>query len=175
MISPQYGYDYTGRPYYPPMQQMYAPQMQPAGVMPPAQQAVQQQQTRNGGIVSVPNEDFARSYPVAPGVTVTMRDESGPYLYEKTMGFSQLDQPVFRKARIVFEDAQESHTEAQQPAAVYAEIEQLESLRDAVIADIKDLHSQLDKETAEIRSLISAMIKPKPERKTSRKNEADEE
>lgn len=172
MMQP-YGYDYAGRPVYNMQQQ----QLQQAYTQQMPQMQAQQpmQQIRNGGIVSVPNEDFARSYPVAPGVTVTMRDESGPYLYEKTMGFSQLDQPVFRKARIVFEDAQESHTEAQQPATVYAEIEQLESLRDAVIADIKDLHSQLDKETAEIRSLISAMIKPESERKTSRKKEADEE
>ena len=172
MMQP-YGYDYAGRPVYNMQQQ----QLQQAYTQPMPQMQTQQpmQQIRNGGIVSVPNEDFARSYPVAPGVTVTMRDESGPYLYEKTMGFSQLDQPVFRKARIVFEDAQESHTEAQQPATVYAEVEQLESLRDAVIADIKDLHSKLDKETAEIRSLISAMIKPEPERKTSRKKEADEE
>lgn len=172
MMQP-YGYDYAGRPVYNMQQQ----QLQQAYTQQMPQMQAQQpmQQIRNGGIVSVPNEDFARSYPVAPGVTVTMRDESGPYLYEKTMGFSQLDQPVFRKARIVFEDAQESHTEAQQPATVYAEIEQLESLRDAVIADIKDLHSQLDKETAEIRSLVAAMIKPDEPKRTAKKKEAEEE
>ena len=89
MIYPQYGY-----PYYPQIQNAYtAPQQQPVN-----------QQIRSGGIVSVAGEDEARRYPVAPGYTVTMRDENGPYLYEKTMGYSQLDQPIFRKARIVFED-----------------------------------------------------------------------
>lgn len=180
MITPQYGYDYTGRPYCPPMQQIPYQAQQPMQPMPqaPMMQAVPQQ-IRSGGIVSVANEEVARNYPVAPGVTVTMRDESAPYLYEKTMGFSQLDQPIFRKARIVFEDTpqnmQDAPAEPETPRAVYAELAQLEALRDAVVADIKDLHKQVDKETAEIRSLISAMIKPEPEKKTGRKKEADDE
>ena len=74
-----------------------------------------------------------------------MRDETGPYLYEKTMGFSQLDQPIFRKARIVFEDAVQAannkQEEASAPSVVYAELSQLEALRDAVSADIRDLRS----------------------------------
>ena len=73
MIYPQYGYPSTS--YYPQMQNMYAGQQQSVG-----------QQIRSGGIVSVASEDEARRYPVAPGYTVTMRDENGPYLYEKTMG-----------------------------------------------------------------------------------------
>ena len=164
MIGQPYAYDYAGRPYYPPMQQYQQPMQQ----QPP------QQQIRSGGIVSVANEEVARNYPVAPGVTVTMRDESAPYLYEKTMGFSQLEPPVFRKARIIFEDAQESHTETQKVTAVYAELEQLETLRDAVAADIRDLQAQLKSETSEIRSLVAAMIKPEPEKRTKKK-EADEE
>ena len=166
MIAPQYGYDYAGRPYYPPMQQYQQPM--PAQPQP-------QQQIRSGGIVSVLSEEAARNYPVAPGVTVTMRDESAPYLYEKTMGFSQLEPPVFRKARIIFEDAQEAPTEPQAAAAVYAELDQLEALRDAVASDIRDLQAQLKKESSEIRSLVAAMIKPEPEKRTTRKKEADEE
>lgn len=140
MSYPQFGYDYTGRQYFQPMNQMY----QPAPM--PAQQPVQQQ-IRSGGIVSVSGEDEARRYPVAPGYTVTMRDETGPYLYEKTMGFSQLDQPIFRKARIVFEDAQENtEIKSQQPeapAVVYAELAQLEALKEALTADITDIRTAL--------------------------------
>ena len=137
MSYPQFGYDYS-RPFYPGMNQMY--QTAPM----PAQQPVQQQ-IRSGGIVSVSGEDEARRYPVAPGYTVTMRDETGPYLYEKTMGFSQLDQPIFRKARIVFEDAQE-HAEIkpqqpEAPAVVYAELAQLEALRESVACDIRELRA----------------------------------
>lgn len=135
MSYPQFGYDYTGRQFFQPVNQMY----QPAPM--PAQQQVQQ--IRSGGIVSVSGEDEARRYPVAPGYTVTMRDETGPYLYEKTMGFSQLDQPIFRKARIVFEDAQEHEEiktqQPEAPAVIYAELSQLEALKEAVAADINEL------------------------------------
>ena len=94
------------------------------------------------------SEDEARRYPVAPGYTVTMRDETGPYLYEKTMGYSQLDQPVFRKARIVFEDdAQNTQKKPEEPPApkvVYAELKQLEALRDAVAIEFKKIRDMFD-------------------------------
>ena len=139
MIYPQYSY--TSPQYYPQisqMQNMYTPQQQPV-----------QQQIRSGGIVSVANEDEARRYPVAPGYTVTMRDENGPYLYEKTMGFSQLDQPIFRKARIVFEDdhTQEEQKKPEEPAEppkVYAELKQLEALRDAIAVEFKKIYDRFE-------------------------------
>jgi hypothetical protein len=136
MIYPQYSYP----SYYPQMQNMYtAGQQQPAP-----------QQIRSGGIVSVANEDEARRYPVAPGYTVTMRDENGPYLYEKTMGYSQLDQPIFRKARIVFEDdaikqeQQEKPEEPAEPPKIYAELKQLEALRDAVALEFKKMRDWVE-------------------------------
>ena len=135
MILPQYGY--ASPSYYPQMQNMYA-----------SQQQSNPQQIRSGGIVSVASEDEARRYPVAPGYTVTMRDETGPYLYEKTMGYSQLDQPVFRKARIVFEDdAQNTQKKPEEPPApkvVYAELKQLEALRDAVAIEFKKIRDMFD-------------------------------
>ena len=139
MIYPQYSY--TSPQYFPQisqMQNMYTPQQQPV-----------QQQIRSGGIVSVANEAEARRYPVAPGYTVTMRDENGPYLYEKTMGFSQLDQPIFRKARIVFEDdhtqeEQKKPEEPTEPPKVYAELKQLEALRDAVALEFKKMRDWVE-------------------------------
>ena len=136
MIYPQYSYP----SYYPQMQNMYGT----------AQQQPAPQQIRSGGIVSVANEDEARRYPVAPGYTVTMRDENGPYLYEKTMGYSQLDQPIFRKARIVFEDdakiseQQEKPEEPAEPPKVYAELKQLEALRDAVAIEFKKMRDWIE-------------------------------
>ena len=41
--------------------------------------------------------------------------------------------------------------------------------------DIRDLQARLEKETAEIRALVAAMIKPEPEKRTTRKKEAEEE
>ena len=137
MIYPQYGY--PSPTYYPQqMQNAYTAQ----------QQQPVQQQIRSGGIVSVANEDEARRYPVAPGFSVTMRDENGPYLYEKTMGYSQLDQPIFRKAKIVFEDdAQVAENKPEQPAEppkVYAELKQLEALRDAVAIEFKKVRDMFE-------------------------------
>ena len=143
MIYPQYSY--TSPQYYPQipqqLQNMYGTGQQPTG---------QQMQIRSGGIVSVANEDEARRYPVAPGYTVTMRDENGPYLYEKTMGYSQLDQPIFRKARIVFEDdakipeQQEKPEEPAEPPKIYAELKQLEALRDAVALEFKKMRDWVE-------------------------------
>ena len=90
--------------YYAPYQQYYQPQ--------PYNQPVQQQQTQpqiqNGGFVSVRSEGEARNYPIAPGNSVTFKDETAPYVYTKTMGFSQLDRPIFEKYKLVKEDVAES-------------------------------------------------------------------
>jgi hypothetical protein len=68
-------------------------------------------QIQNGGFVSVRSEMEARNYPVAYGNSITFKDETAPYVYTKTMGFSQLDRPVFEKFKLVREDAQEPISE----------------------------------------------------------------
>ena len=67
------------------------------------------QQTQNNGFISVRNEVEARNYPVAPGNSITFKDETSPYVYTKTMGFSQLDRPVFEKYKLVKEEVEEEH------------------------------------------------------------------
>lgn len=62
--------------------------------------------TQNGGFVTVRSEDEARNYPVAPGNSVTFRNESAPYIYTKTAGSSPLDHPVFDRYRLVKEEAE---------------------------------------------------------------------
>lgn len=140
--------DYRGYQYYNPYASIVTPNSMQA-YSPP--QSVQQPQIRSGGIVTVANEDEARRYPVAPGYTVTMRDETKPYLYEKTMGFSQLDQPIFRKARLVFEDdtsqTQESAPSPEkspEPTPVYAELSQLEALKTSVSEELQNLRKMID-------------------------------
>ena len=79
------------------------------GFNPYIQQQMQQpqnQQIQNGGLISVRSEEEARNYPVAPGNSVTFKNESAPFVYTKTMGFSQLDRPVFERFRLVKEDAE---------------------------------------------------------------------
>ena len=71
------------------------------------QNYVQQQQQNQNPFVTVRSEAEARNYPVGFGNSVTFKDETAPYVYSKTMGFSQLDKPVFEKYRLVKEDTNE--------------------------------------------------------------------
>lgn len=65
-------------------------------------------QIQNSGFVSIRSENEARNYPVAFGNSVTFKDENAPYIYTKTMGFSQLDNPIFEKYRLVKESPSEA-------------------------------------------------------------------
>ncbi len=56
-------------------------------------------------IVMVRSEAEARNYPVGYGNSVTFKDETSPYMYCKTMGFSQLDKPIFEKFRLTKEES----------------------------------------------------------------------
>lgn len=100
--------NYYGQPnpYY---QQMQNPaMMQQNQQMQNAQQQAQQMQQptiQQSGFVLVQSEQEARAYPVAPGNSITFKDESQPYCYVKTMGFNQLDRPTFERYRLVKEDA----------------------------------------------------------------------
>lgn len=91
-------YNYYTNPYL--YQQAYQAQMQ--------QQQMPQQgqplQIQNGGFIPIRSEQEARNYPVAPGNSVTFKDETAPYVYTKTMGFSSLDRPIFEKYRLIKEE-----------------------------------------------------------------------
>lgn len=102
---PNYNYPYTPQFYPQPAPPM--PNVPPNVSQNMGPQQMQQQnapQIQNGGFVSVRNEDEARGYPVAIGNSVTFKDETAPYVYTKTMGFSQLDRPIFEKYRLVKEE-----------------------------------------------------------------------
>lgn len=94
--------------YYNPYPQYY-PQMYPTQSVAPAVQPTPVTPTiQNSGFVSVRNEAEARNYPVAQGNSVTFKDETAPYVYTKTVGFSQLDRPTFEKYKLVKEDVEET-------------------------------------------------------------------
>ena len=69
----------------------------------PQYQQPQQPQIVNAGFISVRNEQEARNYPIAHGNSLTFKDENAPYVYTKTVGFSQMDVPVFEKYRLIRE------------------------------------------------------------------------
>lgn len=141
---------YTYYPYNNPY--LYQQQQQPYQM--PMQQQPQVPQIQNGGFISVRNENEARSYPVAPGNSVTFKDETSPYVYTKTMGFSQLDQPIFEKYKLVKEENPEDAR-----AAVADEV-----IDNAVQ---KKLEGQIDRLWKEINAL-------KENRRASQKKESKE-
>lgn len=71
---------------------------------PQMQQIMATSSIQSGNLISVRNEDEARMYPVAPGNSVTFKDENTSYIYTKTMGFSQLDRPIFERYKLIKED-----------------------------------------------------------------------
>lgn len=98
------------------------------------------QQQSNTGLVPVPSEMVARNYPVGYGQSVSFRDENAPYLYTKTMGFSQLETPKFEKYRLVKE---ETEAPVEEPVKItYAdksEVERLQSEIDSLKKEVTEL------------------------------------
>ena len=113
-VTYQPNYYNQPNPYY---QQMQNPaMMQQNQQMQQAQQAqaqqMQQPTIQQSGLVLIPSEHDARNYPVAPGNSITFKDENAPYCYVKTMGFNQLDRPTFERYRLVKEDSPATHQNA---------------------------------------------------------------
>lgn len=128
---PNFYNPYYQQPYYQqPMQAQQQNQPQP-----------QQPQIQNGGFVSVRSEEEAKNFPVALGNSVTFKDETSPYIYTKTMGFSQLDRPIFEKYKLVKEMPAEASKltdkAVEDSEAVKSTIEELKG-------EIKRIWSEID-------------------------------
>lgn len=143
----------------------YTPQYNPWGYSYPinphnvAYNATQGQTTQgqntpiqSGELISVPSEEVARNWPVAHGNSVSFKNEHAPFIYTKTLGFGQMEQPVFEKFRVVKEDdVQESEQEAtESPQMRFASVEDIESLRMTMKhfkSDLDVLRKKMDKLT----------------------------
>lgn len=75
-------------PYFNHYQQPQAPQIQ-------------------NSFVTVRSEAEAMNYPVAFGNSVIFKNETEPYIYTKTMGFSPTDKPVFERYKRDIEEIKE--------------------------------------------------------------------
>ena len=82
----------------------YYPQYPQSNAFVPQTQQPNNQIIQTNGFIPVPNEEVAKNYPVAPGNSVSFRNENAPYVYTKTMGFSQFDQPIFKRYKLIEED-----------------------------------------------------------------------
>ena len=98
---------------------------------PYIQQGYQQpQQTNNNGIITVRNKEEAFNYPIAPGNSLTFKNETEPYIYTKTLGFSQLDQPIFEVFRLEKEENVEApKTSFEEPAVQFLTIDEANTLK----------------------------------------------
>lgn len=157
--------------FYSPYQNIYNPyqqfqpsfqqQMQNQPNFPQSQQTIQQpiqnQQIQNGGFVSVHNENEARNYPIAPGNSVTFKDENAPYVYTKTQGFSQLDRPVFEKYRLVKEEDYQPQQIAKNSVISSEITQQASNIEYAKKDDITALWSEIEA----IKSKLSEFEKAK--------------
>lgn len=125
--------------YNPYQQQQYNPYLQQL-----QQMQAQQQGAVNNSLVSVRSEAEAHNYPVAPGNSVTFKDENAPYIYTKTMGFSQLDRPVFEKFKLVREaETAQNDVLAQEPNTLSTETEK--SKLDALSLEIEGIKKDISK------------------------------
>ena len=132
--------------YYNPYsyQQGYMPQPQMTQMSQNQMPVQQAQQIQNGGFVSVRNEIEARNYPVAFGNSITFKDENAPYIYTKTMGFSQLDNPVFDKYRLVKEEPTMPQNETEKAEADKLSYDELKGEIEAVKGQIEALKEKVN-------------------------------
>lgn len=142
--------NYYGNPYSPQMIQQ-PQQTQPVQRM--AQPAIQQ-----SGFVLVQSEQEARAYPVAPGNSITFKDESQPYCYVKTMSFNQLDRPTFERYRLVKEETPSGTSGT--PTSDFNAQEGKDNAY-ALKSDVAALWGALDE--------IKAKMRPQPEKKPIKK------
>ena len=122
---------------YPNFYPQYYPQ-NPQQQMPPTQQL------NSNGLVPVPSEMVARNYPVGFGQSVSFRDENAPYLYTKTMGFSQLDTPRFEKYRLVKEEVETPVKEPQNNQTVNVSTDELKVEIEALNKEIEALKKDIE-------------------------------
>lgn len=124
----------------------------------------QPQQIQNGGFVSIRGEQEARNFPVQIGTSVTFKDETAPYIYTKTMGFSQLDTPRFEKFRLVKEDA----------PVVNAEAPKSDDKKEDIDLSIYATKSELGALEERIQALADDMEDLRTKKVTSKKKEVNE-
>lgn len=93
----------------------------------------QPMQIQNGGFVSVRSAQEAFNYPVALGNSVTFKDETAPYIYVKTRGFSQLEEPIFEQFQLVKVDNSQKAAEPEQTTSTeYALKSDLTALQEEI-------------------------------------------
>lgn len=111
-------------------------------------------QIQNGGFVIVKDISEAMAYPVAPGNSVTFKDENKPYIYTKTLGFSQLDQPIFEVFKLIKEERTESPEIAlEEPKVEFFTVDEASALKreiEVLKSDMQFLKELIEDDNKEV-------------------------
>lgn len=145
--------NYYSPSYYQPMPFVQQPVQQPVAQMPPQmqQQPVQapQPEIRQNGFIRVKDENEVDAYPIAPGNSVTFIHETEPFVFVKTLGFSQFDRPVKEKYRLV----REAPESANKPDSVPIKENASEPFEYAKAADVAKLQRDVEALRVSVRTL----------------------
>lgn len=133
-------------PQYNPMMTYYQQQLQNMQAQQPIQQPAQIQ---DGGVVCVKDETAARNYPIAPGVSMTLIDEPRQHLFIKTMGFNQLEKPVFKKFQLIPESENNGDLNSVSPETVKDTSEDLKPQIEGIQREIEGIKAEIEKLKAE--------------------------
>lgn len=125
--------NYNSYGYFPQGYQQHV-QAQPQQMYSQQSQQGQTQQIQQSGFIPVPSEEVARNYPVAPGNSVSFKNENAPYVYVKTMGYSPLDMPTFEKFRLVKEESVNAQAKESMDMSIYAQKDEVNILKEELEA-----------------------------------------
>lgn len=114
----------------------------PGPYQPQPQPMPQPPQIQNGGFISVTSIEMAQNWPVAPGNSVTFKDERAPFVYTKTMGFSPLDRPIFEVFRLVKEENAPAPVSAEY--ALKSDFNALSALVDGLRGELAEFRTKFD-------------------------------
>ena len=103
---------------------------------------------------------------------MTFKDETAPYVYTKTMGFSSLDRPVFDKFRLVKENAADASQETQEATQKAQEVN---SPQYALLSDYEAVRGQIDGILHDIDTLREQISKQRPAGKSKKDDREEKE
>ena len=103
---------------------------------------------RNNGFIVVATEEDAYKYPVAYGNCVTCKVENEPIVIEKSMSFSQLDNPRIDRYRLVREDIVDAPKTIEEVDVDESSSMELKAEIEAIRHDLEEIKKRLAKPVA---------------------------
>lgn len=99
-----------------------------------------QNQQPQVSFMSIRGKDTAINYPIAPNNTIIFKDETAPYIYVKSMGFSPLEKPmmeIYKKEEL----QQEGVSEVKEDNSI---IQKIQTDIEGILDDIEGIKQKLN-------------------------------